>query len=227
MPRILHLETTAGICGVALSDGEGEVVLVREHQEPNAHSRVLVPMIQTTLREAAWAVGDLDAVAVSAGPGSYTGLRIGGSAAKGICFATGLPLIAVSTLEAMASGIRQTMPAADFYIPMLDARRMEVYTAVYAHSGTCLQADHPLVVTENPYLPWLEQGSVLFFGSGAEKCRELLAHKNALFEISAVSRVQDMLPLAHKSFNINSFEDIASFEPSYLKAFWTTAAVKP
>ena len=227
MPRILHLETTAGICGVALSEGDGQAVLVREHEEPNAHSRVLVPMIEAALQEAGWSVNDLDAVAVSAGPGSYTGLRIGGSAAKGICFATGLPLIAVSTLEALVGGMRLSKPTAAFYIPLLDARRMEVYTAVYDRQGACLLADHPLVVDHNPFLPWLDQGSTVFFGSGAEKCRELLAHKNAFFEISAPSRVKDMLPLAHKSFNIKSFEDIASFEPSYLKAFWTTAVAKP
>ncbi len=223
MPRILHLETTAGICGVALSEGEGRPVLVREHEEPNAHSRVLAPMIQAILEEAGWSVADLEAVAIGAGPGSYTGLRIGTATAKGLCFALGLPLIAVPTLEALAFALRAKHPDALRYVPLIDARRMEVYWAGFGQDLAELDTARAWIVENNPFQPVLDQGVVVFGGSGADKCREILGHKNARFEISLVPRVEQGIGLAHKRFKTNVFEDVGHFEPHYVKAFWTPA----
>lgn len=225
MPRLLHLETTAGVCGVALTEGEGRVVVLREHEEANAHSRVLAPMIEAALAEAGWRVGDLDAVAVGSGPGSYTGLRIGASTAKGLCYAAGLPLIAVPTLEALAGELARRHPAAAHLVPLLDARRMEVFTAAFARDGQVAITPRALVLDEtHPFGELLASGIVAFGGSGAEKARPLLGHKNAVLEISLVPRVAYGCALAHKYFKINAFEDVAGFEPQYLKAVWTTVS---
>jgi tRNA threonylcarbamoyladenosine biosynthesis protein TsaB len=223
VPRILHLETTAGVCGVALSEGEGKLVELLEHEEANAHSRVLAPMVEKALASAGWSMTDLDAVAVGAGPGSYTGLRIGTATAKGLCYALNLPLIAVPTLKALASALRDRHSDAQLLVPLIDARRMEVYTASFGPDLAEIDTARPWIVENNPFQSTLDQGLVIFGGSGAEKCRELLGHKNARFEISLVPRVEQGLALAHKRFKTNVFEDVAQFEPQYLKGFWTTA----
>lgn len=221
MPRILHLETTAGICGVALSEGEGQLVQLLEHEEANAHSRVLAPMIEKALAQAGWSANSLDAAAVGAGPGSYTGLRIGTATAKGLCFSLGLKLIAVPTLEALGHELQKRYPDALQWVPLIDARRMEVYVARFGPNMAEIDTAKPWIVENNPFQEALNQGLVVFGGSGSEKCQEILGHKNARFEISLIPRVQQGLQIAHKRFKTNVFEDVAQFEPYYLKAFWT------
>ncbi len=220
MGRLLLMETTAEVCSVALGDGE-ELLCCVEHEEANAHSRVLLDLIDRALAELGWTSADLEGVALSAGPGSYTGLRIGSSTAKGLCFGLGIPLIAVDTLLATAFAMHQQHPEAKFLIPMLDARRMEVYAAVYDSALKSLLKPGPIVIVDNLFIPYLELGPVLFAGNGVEKCMEILHHKNAIFEIHLRPSARNMLNIAHKMFINNELEDIAYFEPRYLKAFWT------
>jgi tRNA threonylcarbamoyladenosine biosynthesis protein TsaB len=224
MNRVLHLETTAAVCSVALSEDDRLVQLL-EHEEPNAHSRVLLSLINQLLLESGWSRNQLDAVALSAGPGSYTGLRIGSSTAKGLCFSLGIPLIAVDTLQAMAHGARILHPGCSTYIPMLDARRMEVYTATYNASGDCLSPSRALIVEENVFENILQEGSVLFCGNGVEKCLNYLHHRNAVFEILLRPSASHMLSIAHNRFINNELEDIAYFEPRYLKDFWSPGKI--
>ncbi|MFT4537046.1 MAG: tRNA threonylcarbamoyladenosine biosynthesis protein TsaB [Saprospiraceae bacterium] len=223
---ILNLETSAKVCAVALSNGP-ECIDNREYPVANSHSSVLTGLIATILEENKLKMTDLRAISISAGPGSYTGLRIGTSTAKGLCYALDIPLIAVSTLESMAWGAQKQHSDYDFYVPMIDARRMEVYTASYDKSLQVLQKPRPLIVDKNPYIELLQKGRVLFVGNGVEKCMDLLAHNMADYEIQAIPLASDMCELAHNSFIINKFEDVAYFEPAYIKAFWTTAKVIP
>ncbi len=226
MARILHLETSASVCSVAVSE-DGEPIALAEHEESNAHSRVLFSLIRDVLEQAGWKKSDLGAVALSAGPGSYTGLRIGSSAAKGICFSLNLPLIAVDTLSAMAFGAKKRLPGCLAYVPILDARRMEVYTAAYDSGGQNVMPPIAVVIENNMFCALLEAGPVLFAGSGVQKCMHLLDHRNALFEIHARPGAEDMSTIAHKMFINNELEDIAYFEPRYLKTFWSPGAVLP
>lgn len=220
MARILLLETTAQVCSVALAL-DGVCVATLEHEEANAHSRVLLPLVGQLLENNNWDKASLQAVAVSAGPGSYTGLRIGSSTAKGIAFSLGIPLLSVGTLTAFFRGMRQENPGFDWYIGLLDARRMEVYSAVFDASGRDIEPVSAQIITENPYVKYLDSGRVLFFGSGVEKCREIVHHRNAQFEISAYPRSSYMAEIAHNLFINNKLENIAYYQPQYLKAFWT------
>lgn len=167
----------------------------------------------------------MDAIAFSEGPGSYTGLRIGLATAKGLCYALEIPLLAVSTLQAMAWGAAQKRPEpADLlFAPMIDARRMEVYTALFDRKNYTIQSPNALIVEGNPFTSLLEATPILFFGDGTEKCVELLNHKRAIFEISAKASAADMVELSHNLFKINAFADLAYYQPNYLKPFYTPA----
>ena len=222
MERILHLETTAAVCSVALSLGP-DLIVLKEHQEANAHSKVLLSLVEQALQEAGWSRPQLDAIALSAGPGSYTGLRIGSATAKGLCYALQRPLIAVDTLVALAWGALKRHPEAHFFVPMMDARRMEVFTAVYSPLLEKIFPPSALVIVDNPYLKWLDSGPVVFCGNGVEKAQNLLHHKHAIFEIQAQPSAANMVEVAHKQFIYNQLEDLAYFEPHYLKAFWSPA----
>lgn len=222
---VLHLETSAKVCSVALGKN-GELIGALRHDVAFSHSSLLTVLIKQLLEEAGYTLKDLTAICVSAGPGSYTGLRIGTSTAKGLCYALDIPLLAVSTLECIAWGARAEKPDFDFYIPLIDARRMEVYTAIYDKSLDCVKKPHPLIVQNNPFIEYLNSGKVLFVGDGTEKCIKLLDHNSAYFEIHAKPLADHMISLAHNLLNINKFEDVAYFEPSYIKAFYTTAKKK-
>ncbi|MBI1192573.1 MAG: tRNA (adenosine(37)-N6)-threonylcarbamoyltransferase complex dimerization subunit type 1 TsaB [Bacteroidetes bacterium] len=226
MERILHLETTAAVCSVALSQGP-DLVVLKEHQEANAHSKVLLSLVDQAMQQAGWSPRQLDAIALSAGPGSYTGLRIGSATAKGLCFALDRPLIAVDTLMALALGAFKRHPEAFFVAPMMDARRMEVYTAIYNPLLEIIFPPSAWVLVDNPYLKWLESGPVVFCGNGVEKAQNLLHHKHAIFEIQVQPSADNMVELAHKRFIYNQLEDLAYFEPHYLKAFWSPSQTKP
>lgn len=222
MGRILSIETATRICSVALSE-EGKVLNSQFLDEGYQHDENLLPLIQRLLGKGSSGIKP-DAVAVSGGPGSYTGLRIGVSAAKGLCFALDIPLIAISTLEIFANGFRAANPGFDGLIcPMIDARRMEVYTAVFGMQGQRFREDHPLVVTGDAFAAELEKGFVAFFGDGAEKCRELLGkHPNARFGLNADLNAAFMCQIAEERLRNKQFEELAYFEPEYLKPYQGT-----
>jgi tRNA threonylcarbamoyladenosine biosynthesis protein TsaB len=182
---ILQIETATASCSVALAK-DGEVLAFKEVNERNVHAEVITLFIEELINAAGIQYGDIDAVAVSSGPGSYTGLRIGVSTAKGLCFALDKPLIAIETLEAMADGVingRKFEKDTDMLLcPMIDARRMEVFTAVFTDKGERIKATSAEIIDENSFVDLLKGNKVLFFGDGAEKCRAVLsASPNAFF----------------------------------------------
>ena len=216
MSLILCIETATKSCSVALAK-DGQLIDLREEvSEQYSHSEQLTVFIEQLLQQQGLKVSDLDAIAVSSGPGSYTGLRIGVSTAKGLCYASDIPLISISTLEAMAQLMKDKHPNKQL-CPMIDARRMEVYCALF---GTDQQTDvEAKVIDENSFSKDLEQGSLLFFGDGADKCQEVLIHPNAHFELGVYPSAISMIALAHHKYQQQQFEDVAYFVPFYLKEF--------
>lgn len=221
MALILHIETATQVCSVALTDS-GRLLGLRESNEKNVHSRVITVFIDELMKAGGRAYGDLDAVAVSMGPGSYTGLRIGVSTAKGICYALDKPLISVGTLHAMAAGMESLSTGTPSLLcPMIDAKRMEVYNALFTVEGL-----HPFrdtiaeIITENSFGELLKTHRILFAGDGAAKCKPLLQHHpNAVFLDSFQPSAAFMAPLAEEKFRQLQFENTAYFEPYYLKDF--------
>lgn len=213
MSRILLIETATTVCSVAMAS-DGKVVALRESVAPNAHSTQLPLFVKELL-----AYGCPDAVCVSAGPGSYTGLRIGVSTAKGLCYALDVPLLSVPTLLSMASLYRRRHPDYKGYVcPMIDARRMECYTMMVEYGvERDTQAD---VIVPGIYDEWLDKGTVVFIGDGAAKTRTVLGvHPNALFDADFRPSAEGMLPLAEAKLSHGGTEDVAYFEPFYLKDF--------
>ena len=182
-----------------------------------SHSEKLHSLILEVVREAGWTMKDLDAISVSKGPGSYTGLRIGVSAAKGLCFALDKPMIAVPTLESLA--LQVIASEEGHIVPMLDARRMEVYTAVFGMDRRQLTETDALIVQEDAFSEYLQQGKVYFLGDGAEKCKAVIRHPNALFLDGLYPSSREMAVLSERRFLEQRFEDLAYFEPFYLKDF--------
>ncbi|UYQ93020.1 tRNA (adenosine(37)-N6)-threonylcarbamoyltransferase complex dimerization subunit type 1 TsaB [Chitinophaga horti] len=217
---ILNIDTATSIGSVCLAN-DGEVLQLIRNAEQKDHAAKLPSFIQQVLDAARITARDLDAVCVSAGPGSYTGLRVGAATAKGLCYAWRKPLIAISTLKMMASGMINTAKEREtLYCPMIDARRMEVFTAVYDAGLQPLLAPQALILDDSSYSEWLKTKQVLFFGDGAAKWQPALAHEpNALFPPYEISAAH-MAPLADKAFGQNDFEDLAYFAPHYLKAFF-------
>lgn len=227
MPNIILIETATARCSTALVAGD-RVVSRRWSEEPRAHASMTAPFVQEMLAEQGLTVRDCDAVCVSKGPGSYTGLRVGVSTAKGLCFGAGIPLIAVSTLEVLAFQAIETGVVPEgctHIIPMIDARRMEVYTAVCAPDGTLTGEISPVVITADSFAAERGAGPVLFIGDGAEKCRETLGGPGVHFvqtHPDAASLARPALAAYHKK----RFEDTAYFEPLYLKQFIATVSRK-
>ncbi len=218
-PLLLHIETATDICSVALTLGT-EVLSVKENADGNSHSKNLLPFIDSVLKETKFVQQDLQGVAVSIGPGSYTGLRIGVSTAKGIAYSSGIPVITVGTLESIANGARQVCKSPDFdIVPMIDARRMEVFAAHYNANLEMLENVAAVIVDENAYADLLQEKQVVFCGNGMPKCREMLSkHPNATFADFTLS-AQYMLPTALKKWEKKDFADTAYFEPFYLKEY--------
>jgi len=215
MSRILNIESATAVCSVALSEG-GRLVSLNDADELNAHGEKMTRLIERCLKEAGWTLGGLDAVALSAGPGSYTALRVGAATAKGICFSLGKPLIKVETLQAMAGGMVAAYgdPEA-LYCPMIDARRMEVYTAAFNSDLETAMPVQAMIVEQGAFREW-EGRTLVFAGDGAAKCREILDRPGMHFLEMAVS-ARDMIPLALSAFEAGRFEDVAYFSPTYLK----------
>ncbi len=223
-PKILHLETSTKNCSVALSEG-GRTVDVKEQATPQySHAETLHVFIDEIMRRNRWDLHQLDAVAVSEGPGSYTGLRIGVSAAKGLAYTLNIPLITVPTLEIIARGVEASKGV---IIPLIDARRMEVYTAVYDTRYRPLTPVEALILDENSFSVWLEQGPVYFAGDALEKTREVIRHRNAVFTDVHYPSARWMVEPAFHKFRQKDFADTAYFEPFYLKDFIVTRKKKP
>ena len=220
MKRIILIETSTALCSVALAE-DGKVTAYRESSAPKAHASLTAVFVQEVLEERGVKLADCDAVCVSKGPGSYTGLRVGVSTAKGLCFGSGKPLVAVGTLDTL---VAQAGDVAGIVIPMIDARRMEVYSAVF-ENGKQITETTPVIVDENSFAEYLEQGPVLFIGDGAGKCADVIKHPNAQF-CQCNPKASAMLQPAVAAYRAQQFEDVAYFEPFYLKEFVATVSKK-
>lgn len=217
MAIILHLETATTNCSVSISKDNEIVVLKENNAASYSHSEQLHVFIKEALKEASLSFSDLDAVAISKGPGSYTGLRIGVSAAKGICFSLDIPLISIPTLQSMARQV--DLKPGELVIPVLDARRMEVYSCVYDSNYQEVRETRAEIINEESFAEYASENKLYIIGSGAEKCRGVLQHPNFIFNESVVPSAKDMVSIAFKKYQSKQFEDVAYFEPYYLKDF--------
>ena len=248
MQRIILIETSTALCSAAIAE-DGAITAYRESSAPKAHASLTAVFIQEMLQERGITLADCDAVCVSMGPGSYTGLRVGVSSAKGLCFGAGKPLLAVGTLDTLVAQASTVIPSEvegspyRFIIPLIDARRMEVYSAVFssanssgaqnviARSGATWQSPRqitetaPAIIDENSFAEYLEQGPCLFIGDGAGKCADVIKHPNAHF-CQCWPKASSMLVPAMEALNAGRFEDVAYFEPFYLKEFVATVSKK-
>ncbi len=271
MQRIIFIETSTELCSTALSE-DGRLVAYKESGEPRVHASMTAVFIDEMLRERGLTVGDCSAVCVCSGPGSYTGLRVGVSTAKGLCFGANLPLISVGTLEVLVwqylseqfsrdpftgNPISQAVPSKTplsenensdreprstsennngaeykkgsytykYIIPLVDARRMEAYTAIYRADGTAITEPEAKIVDAESFAEQLNEGAVLFIGDAAEKCSTVITHPNAHF-IQCRPKASSMLIPAVRAYEAGRFEDVAYFEPAYLKEFKTTVSKK-
>jgi tRNA threonylcarbamoyladenosine biosynthesis protein TsaB len=219
---ILGIETGGDNCSVALSK-DAEIIAIKE-SGGREHSKYLSVFIDSVLKDAGLSYGDIDAVAAGKGPGSYTGLRIGAATAKGICYGTGKPLIAINSLLSLASVCRSVLSPVSsrlIYCPMIDARRLEVYTALFDLSLRQLSDTEAMIITENSFAELLSTQKICFFGSGAAKCKDIIKSPNAVF-VEIENSASGLVGPAVEAFNNKVFEDTAYFEPFYLKNFVVT-----
>jgi tRNA threonylcarbamoyladenosine biosynthesis protein TsaB len=228
MNLILNIETATEVCSVALSNGN-TIIDYRENLEGRSHASLLTVFIDEILKANRIKIGHLSAVAISMGPGSYTGLRIGVSAAKGLCYGNNIPLVAVSTLQIMVNhliGLKErpdiNLPENALLCPMIDARRLEVYTALYDTKGLFISGIDAKIIDQSSFIPELDKSEVIFFGNGAAKCRDMITHPNAKFVDGIYPSARFMSPLSMQAVLTRKFEDIAYFEPFYLKDFVAT-----
>jgi len=225
---ILCLETSTEVCSVSIVDN-GKVVDFREDITGQNHSRLLTVFVDELLKANHLVATDFDAVAVSEGPGSYTGLRIGVSAAKGICYGAEIPLIGLSPLETMASEVIHNaekyglqVQSNDLFIPMIDARRMEVYTAVYNAQGKEVSQVEAKIIEGNSFDELISGSRLIVFGNGADKCKQVLQSPKIYFVDGVFTSSRNMATLSQTKFSSNDFVDVAYFEPFYLKEFIAT-----
>lgn len=231
MARILCLETATEVCSVALIE-EGKVVDIREDLKGQSHSKLLTLFIDEILKANQLKAGDLNAIAISGGPGSYTGLRIGVSASKGLGYAANIPIISVSSLQAMADFVVENqvklkikLAKNDVLLPMIDARRMEVYTMPCNSKAEQLEEVHAKIIDEESYSE-VAGYQLYYFGNGAAKCAEIIKNRNAVFIDNIYASASNMKNIAMQKFKNQEFEDIAYFEPFYLKEFIATTPKK-
>ncbi len=216
MALVLNIETATTNCSVSLSKDGETLVLKEDNSSGYSHAETLHVFIDEVFKIAKMKPSEIDAVAVSKGPGSYTGLRIGVSSAKGLCFALNKPLIAVDTLESLA---HQIQIEEGFIVPMLDARRMEVYSAIYNSKLELHRKIEAEILTEESYKTLLETGKVYFVGNGVEKTKSLIQHPNAVFIEDKLPSANEMALLSEVKHKKSDTEDVAYFEPYYLKDF--------
>ncbi len=234
MALILNIETSTQVCSVCVSL-DGVVKGIQESNEEKSHAKLLTIFIDQLLNELDYKIDDFDAISISKGPGSYTGLRIGVSTAKGLCYAKDIPLIAINTLQSMANGIilkanSNDISVDDFensiLVPMIDARRMEVYSAFFNSKGEFIRDVKAEIIDENSYQDILRKQKIIFFGDGSEKIREVIKHENAVFVKNFNPSSSYMAGLSEIAFREKQFEDVAYFEPFYLKDFIATVPKK-
>jgi tRNA threonylcarbamoyladenosine biosynthesis protein TsaB len=224
---ILNIETATGVCSVALAK-DGQLLGLKESNTKNSHVSVLTLFIDEIIKTSGISLSELDAIAVSKGPGSYTGLRIGVAAAKGLCYALEKPLIGVSTLRAMALGMPHSSISSPnregensiLYCPMIDARRMEVYCAIFDDTGKEIRETRAEIIDEYSFMEYLGKNRIVFAGDGALKCRPLFEkHPNAVFSEDFQASARFMISLSEEQFLQKKIENLAYFEPYYLKDF--------
>ncbi|QNF35314.1 tRNA (adenosine(37)-N6)-threonylcarbamoyltransferase complex dimerization subunit type 1 TsaB [Adhaeribacter swui] len=228
MAILLAIETSSSICSVALFHDQ-QLLALSELQIEKSHSSHITVLINQMIANCNLSMMDISAVAVSSGPGSYTGLRIGTSIAKGLCFSLNLPLLEVSTLHALASAQIQITPQAEKFLfcPMLDARRMEVYTCIVNHLGEEQFPIKPVILSSSTFEEYLVKQPILFFGSGATKFQTLIGnHSNGIFVHSLPISAKYMGAIAYHKFNTQQYEDVAYYEPFYLKEVYITSGTK-
>ncbi len=241
MAIILCIDTATEVCSVAISNN-GNVIALAQNNDGNTHASQLHVLVDEAIAMVNFSIKNIDAIAVSKGPGSYTGLRVGVSAAKGFCFALDIPLIGINTLDslvrmpnldAMNAGISNTNNVINdsqkdklFFIPMLDARRMEVYCAVYDNNYNAIENTQAVIINEKSFIQFLDLGKVYFYGNGAAKCQSIITHSNAIFINDIKCCAASMKFLAEQKYQAKHFEDVAYFEPFYLKDFVGTTPKK-
>jgi tRNA threonylcarbamoyladenosine biosynthesis protein TsaB len=226
MALILNIESSTDICSVSIARN-GKILGLKESRDKKSHAALLAIFIEELTSEVKIELPDLDAVAVSKGPGSYTGLRIGVSTAKGIAYGAGIKLIGIPTLKSMASGVSRKYRVSNskkklLLCPMIDARRMEVFTALYTTSDNLYKEITAEIIHPGIFSDMLDKNEIWFFGNGSEKCRQMIQHQNARFIEGIEPSASWMAELSEKAFREKQFEDIAYFEPFYLKDFVAT-----
>jgi len=234
MGFLLHIETTGDVCSVALSN-DRDLISLKENDGGRSHASLLTVFVDDILKENNLTGKNLSAVCVSKGPGSYTGLRIGVAAAKGICYAASVPLIGINTLESMTFGMAARLEKENpglasvpdlLFCPLIDARRLEVYTAFLAPDGHLVSGISALILKPGIFDDWLLTHHIIFFGSGVTKAQPLIAHQNAAFISGFHNSAAHLLTPAWNSFSQKRFEDLIHFEPFYLKDFMATTPRK-
>jgi tRNA threonylcarbamoyladenosine biosynthesis protein TsaB len=227
MALILNIETSTRVCSVNIAK-DGVKIIGMETDEPNAHSKVLTVYIQDLLKQSGIVIKELDALAVSKGPGSYTGLRIGVSCAKGIAYGAGKKLLSVNTLLNMAWGAIGMIKGKEESVlsPVIDARRMEVYTQMFDYELHPLSDIQALIIDENSFIGFRENRSIYIFGDGAEKCKPILNQPNIVFLENITPSADHMIPFSEEAYHFGNFEDVAYFEPFYLKDFVASIPTK-
>lgn len=229
MSLLLHIDTAVENASICISK-DGLLLRMAENKNQKDHAAWIQPAIQTLMQEAGYTLRDLNAIAVSNGPGSYTGLRVGLATTKGLCYALNIPLITLSTLEVMALSAKNAtdyrLMTNDFlFCPLIDARRMEVFTGLYDKNLNVIQPPHARIIDESSFKEELNENKILFFGNGAAKCRIVIQHPNAPFE-AIDHNASHMIALAEMKMSKNEFADLAYAEPFYIKDFHTVPSKK-
>lgn len=225
MALILNIDTSTSVCSVALAQN-GQLLALKENKEGLNHSLLLGTFIDDILKENGTCVHALDAIAVSMGPGSYTGLRIGVSMTKGLCYGASKPLIAINTLQALAQSVSSRIQEDALYCPMIDARRMEVYTALFDKDNHTIQKTKAEIIDATSFSDVLASQPVYFFGDGSDKVKSVLISPHAHFLPDIETSATNMIQLAEQKYETRNFEDVAYFEPFYLKDFIATTPKK-
>ena len=233
MALLLNIETSTAVCSVTLGK-DGKLLALKENKEGMKHASHLTVFIENILKENNLTPSDLDGVAISMGPGSYTGLRIGVSTAKGLCFGSNLPLIAINTLQAMTKPLHENKKLISqlknaesaYFCPMIDARRMEVYTAFFNGDNEMVRDISADIIDENSFEKELSEREIVFFGDGSGKCKDIIKNENGIFLEDITPSAIGMVELAEQKFQNSEFEDVAYFEPFYLKDFVATTPKK-
>ena len=223
MSYILHVETSTKNCSVSVGKSGVLVALQELNTESYSHAEKLHVFLEEVVQKAGISFSDLAAVCVGKGPGSYTGLGIGVSAVKGLCFALGVPMLAIESLEILS---RKVVANQGYILPLLDARRMEVYSAVFDKNHKRIRETQAEVIHENSFREYLEDGPVFFVGDGADKCKDVIQHSNAHYINNAFPSAKEMVRLAFEKYTANDTVDVAYFEPFYLKDFVGTKPKK-